>query len=461
VVKDEKQIICQRCHGLRYQSSTALRARLGGSTADGLSAAAFAELLRTTVKEARGVVVLFVDLFDVDASLKGWSRIGQLVGSSGNKYRRKVLVAANKFDLLPADVPRQRAIDWVRRATLHYVPGLRDVLRPDEVYLISAKTGLGVARLLEEARRDADKLRGDVYVVGAANCGKSTFINRAIGAWSVESARKQKKKQLRKLKKAGKGHQKEEPPVKAPVVYGVTTSSTPGTTLSVVRVAGASSSSDSSSSQAALYDTPGLLTGESLTTILTNDELKAVLPSKPLVPTCLRVEPGKAVLIGGFASVEIVDAEYGAFFLTFCLSDRVSVHPTTFNPARNRTFETFADAHIGTDRLRPPSSIERFRELRALATTTDIPVDGQGWDAAAADIVLSGLGWFSVTGSGKCTIRVDAPAQILVRPRDPLLPYEANFNRAKFTGGRIIGNERARRRTGPKNNKNNPAARRR
>ena len=425
----EKQVICQRCHALRHQSATALRAKLDAPVADGLSAAAFEEMLRTTVKEAKGVVVLFVDFFDVDASLRGWSQIRQLIGGK-RMSRRKVLIAANKFDLLPTDVPRARAIEWVRRATLHYIPALRDQLKPADVFLISAKTGLGVKRLLEDARRDADKLHGDVYIVGAANAGKSTFINRAIGAWSAEKAKKLRKKAKKQLLK-GKKKPKDDV-VANPVVFGLTASATPGTTLSVVRVAGGDGDSN-----AVLYDTPGLLTGDSLTTILTNDELKAVLPSKPMNPTCLRVEPGKAVLLGGFASVQLLEADLGAFFLTFCVSDKVSLHPTSFG--HNRTFDTFAESHVGTDILKPPYSVDRFKDLRKLMTTTDIPIQGQGWDAAAADIVLSGLGWFSVTGSGPCTIRIDAPSPILVRPRDPLLPFEANIARSKFTGGRFLG----------------------
>ena len=30
----------------------------------------------------------------------------------------------------------------------------------------------------------AARARGDVFVCGAANCGKSSFVNRAVGAYS-------------------------------------------------------------------------------------------------------------------------------------------------------------------------------------------------------------------------------------------------------------------------------------
>ena len=43
--------------------------------------------------------------------------------------------------------------------------------------LVSCKTGYGLSRLLGRARSMAEQRECDVYVVGAANAGKSTLIN--------------------------------------------------------------------------------------------------------------------------------------------------------------------------------------------------------------------------------------------------------------------------------------------
>lgn len=57
---------------------------------------------------------------------------------------------------------------------------------------------------------------------------------------------------------------------------------------------------------------------------------------------------------------------------------------------------------------------------------------------SAADVVIAGLGWVSVTGAGPVTLRVWAPRGVLVMAREPLLPYESWETTAKFTGGATV-----------------------
>lgn len=67
-----------------------------------------------------------------------------------------------------------------------------------------------------------------------------------------------------------------------------------------------------------------------------------------------------------------------------------------------------------------------------------LQVGGCGWHEASCDIVMSGLGWFSVTGAGSCVVRVLAPKGVMVVQRDPLMPFEARNSMGKSTGGRIV-----------------------
>ena len=64
-------------------------------------------------------------------------------------------------------------------------------------------------------------------------------------------------------------------------------------------------------------------------------------------------------------------------------------------------------------------------------------VSGESWRKSNTDIVIAGLGWISITGTGDCKLKVRAPAGIYVGERDALLPFEAPTSTAKFTGGRI------------------------
>lgn len=62
---------------------------------------------------------------------------------------------------------------------------------------------------------------------------------------------------------------------------------------------------------------------------------------------------------------------------------------------------------------------------------------GDSWKQAAADIVIAGLGWVAVTGSGTCRIRVRVPTGTLVDTRPPLMPYEARYSTATYKDGHI------------------------
>lgn len=61
---------------------------------------------------------------------------------------------------------------------------------------------------------------------------------------------------------------------------------------------------------------------------------------------------------------------------------------------------------------------------------------------AAKDIVISGLGWISVTGPGLSKVRVRVPSGTNVGLRPSLLPYDATYTTAKFTGGKLLKKSR-------------------
>ena len=203
---------------------------------------AFETLIREEVRDRRGVVLLFVDFFDVEGSLACWKKLGALVG-----HKRRVLVAANKCDLLPNDVSRARALSWVVRRCKETVPYLRDNLKETDVQLVSCRSGQGIGDLLQDARDAAARARGDVFVCGAANCGKSSFVNRAVGAYS-----------------GGQNY-------KGVKAWGVTASASPGTTLGVVKINLRDDGPD-------VYDTPGLLQPGALGTVVTEQELQGITP---------------------------------------------------------------------------------------------------------------------------------------------------------------------------------------
>jgi len=184
-----------------------------------------------------------------------------------------------------------------------------------------------------------------------------------------------------------------------------------------------------------MIDTPGLLNNGQLTTKLTTDELRQVIPVTPINPITLRMTEGKTVLIGGLAKVEMLEGM--PFFVTFFVSNEIKLHPTSSEKAND---EEWMAKHCG-DLISPPSSAERLAELGPMKSE-EFEVRGDSWRSAATDLVISGLGWISITGTGPCRIRVTAPHGTSMNQREALLPYEASHSTAKFTGGKILKRSR-------------------
>jgi len=241
------KVICKRCHGLQHSGRVDNLLRPGWTEEPLLSQEKFRDLLRP-IREQPAVIVAVVDLFDFAGSV-----LPELDSIAGDN---PVIIAANKADLLPSKMGQLRAENWVRRE-LEYM-GIKS-LAPvgGAVQLISCKTGFGVGGMLDRARRLAEEMDCDIYVVGAANAGKSTLLNHIL--WKTEDSEvKDKQGKIR----AGNVNKRKG---------AVTTSPLPGTTLKFIKV-------DLGGRN--LYDTPGLLVPGTLTQLLTPEELKIVVPKK-------------------------------------------------------------------------------------------------------------------------------------------------------------------------------------
>jgi ribosome biogenesis GTPase A len=194
------------------------------------------------------VIVALVDLFDFSGSV-----LPELDAIAGDN---PVIVAANKADLLPSKMGQTRAESWVRRE-LEYL-GVKSIANVGgAVRLVSCKTGFGIDQMLGKARSIAEDMDCDIYVVGAANAGKSTLINYILEKNAVRNNEQRVKKRAGNANKS-KG--------------AVTASPLPGTTLEFIKI--------DMGQGLDLYDTPGLLIPGTLTQRLTPAELKMVVPKR-------------------------------------------------------------------------------------------------------------------------------------------------------------------------------------
>jgi ribosome biogenesis GTPase A len=328
--------ICQRCFRLQQYGQVEEVLRPGWSKNELLTPERFQSLLGT-IKESEAVVLCIVDMFDLQGSLL--KNLKEIAGSN------PIVIAANKVDLLPKDASDVRITSWVH-AEVKYICGLKSpndakgeareirleklerlrakeargesvyygglrnlkedetgVLRRSNVHLVSCQTGLGIDNLMTDLMGMAKDNGNKVYVMGAANVGKSSFINRL-----VENDFKIKGENQRK---PGQKKPRDSTPQ-------ATVSNLPGTTLDFLRI--------KLPNGVTMIDTPGLLNVGQLTSKLTTAELRQVIPVKPINAVTLRVQEGKCVLLGGLATIELLEGR--PFFFTFFVSNEVKLHPT-------------------------------------------------------------------------------------------------------------------------------------
>lgn len=250
----EEVTVCARCHSLRNYG------QVKNQAAENLIPDFdFDRLISTRLVKPSGnsnctAVVMVVDCVDFDGSFPKRAAKSLFKAFEGNKddpklSKRlpKLVLVATKVDLLPSAISPTRLDRWVRhRARAAGAPKLSGV------YLVSSRKDLGVRNLLSFIK-ELTGPRGNVWVIGAQNAGKSTLINALA------------KKEGAKVTKL----------TEAPV---------PGTTLGILRVGGILSA------KAKLFDTPGLLHPYLVSMRLNREEQKMVEIRKELRPRTYRMK---------------------------------------------------------------------------------------------------------------------------------------------------------------------------
>ncbi len=233
---EKETVICQRCFRLKnYNEIQPVR----------LTDDDFLRILNG-LGNHDGLIVKIVDIFDFNGSfIPG---IHRFVGNN------PVLLVANKSDLLPKSVKREKVVRWLKRASREFG------LHPVEVKLVSAHKGHGMDEVIETI--DQYREGKDVFVVGCTNVGKSTFINRII------------------KRATGEGNL-------------ITTSHFPGTTLDMIEIP--------MEDGKAIYDTPGIINHHQMAHHIHESELKYITPKKEIKPKVYQLNAEQTLFIGGLA----------------------------------------------------------------------------------------------------------------------------------------------------------------
>ncbi|KAM3866927.1 nitric oxide-associated protein 1-like [Diretmus argenteus] len=459
-----KNATCQRCYLLTHHQK-ALTVKM--------SKEEYRDVVRR-IKPEKALVLLLVDLLDVPDSI-----VPDLLALVGKNKR--IVILGNKVDLLPGDAPNY--LQRIKRQLSQYCAdaGIGDNVK--DVHLISAKTGYGIENLISSLQR-LWQYKGDVYLVGTANAGKSTLFNTllesdyckakasdvihkaTISPWPgttlnllkfpiINPTPYRMSRRLERLKEASRQTEDQISPDELKRLQhfrkqgyvvgrvGRTFRMETGSRSNVIQfdpdslaygespageeVGGASSPStepefsyNELKDARWLFDTPGIMKENDVLSLLTESEVKLLVPSQAIVPRTFVLKPGTSLFLGALGRIDYLQGEKSCWF-TVVASNRLPVHLTSTDNA-----DAVYQKHAGHALLGVPAGGEdRMKEFPALVPQ-EFRLEGQGYLQATADVKLSSAGWVAVTGvaGNQLVLRVHSPEAAGFCLREPpLLPY--------------------------------------
>ena len=277
------------------------------------------------MKQVSGMDALIVwvaDCFDFEASL--------LKNLNRHFFNQDLMIVATKRDLLPETLSQEKFESF-----------LKSRLKEEGVrYVELLTTGLGKYEKNEEIVEAMLKARKgrDVIIMGKANAGKSTLINSLF---------------------------------KQPVL---TVSRYPGTTLELHAM-------DFEGFK--IYDAPGLRNDDSLLVEVNENDLKHIVPQKPIRPSVYQIYENQSFAIGGLCRVD-VECEGNASVVFYC-SNELKIHRGSLLKA-----DDLWKKHQGG--LLLPTVQSKFGHFKKHVFS----MKGKKMDIACA-----GLGWVCISGNVK------------------------------------------------------------
>lgn len=323
LTEENEDIICRRCFRLKnYNEVTPLK----------ISSDEYLKIIGE-IGNKKAMIVMIIDIFDIEGSLI--TQIPKLTNHND------LIIIANKTDLLPKSLKEPKMLHHLKKIIAD------NEIKPLAIYLMSAAKYKNIDYIIDEI---VDRAKGkDIYIVGATNVGKSTFINTLLKSYADS------KKDI------------------------ITVSFFAGTTLNLIKIPFGNDF---------IIDTPGLINENQITHYLSTKALKVVTPKKEIKPKVFQLDSKQTLFFGGLARIDFLEGEKTSFV---CYnSEFIKIHRTKLEKADdlyNRQIKVL---------LTPP-----FEE------DDDFPLKGHSFNIKTnnkQDIVLPGLGF--VTVSGRIKIKV-------------------------------------------------------
>ena len=343
ILESRENILCQRCFKLQHYNTNS-EVELANDE--------FVSILKNVGKHD-ALIVYVIDIFAFESSI-----IENLGSYLNNK---PILILANKRDLLPTSVNDNKLVDWIKRRLNEL--GISNII---DVIISSGQTNYNTDYILDKF--DLLRQKRDVYIIGNSNVGKSTFINSLLKNYSNNTQN------------------------------FITTSYFPGTTLNVINIP--------LDKRNYIYDTPGIITKNSMYYAVEPRILRYILPRKEIKPVTFQLKSNQSLLIGGLANFSFKtgkDTNFTTYFSNF-----VNIVRCKYDK-RTPTFNNL----IKTKNIHPISSnVTSNDDLKKIEL--EITKTGK------IDVVVSGYGWISFEANNQL-IELEVPKCCNIYVREAMI----------------------------------------
>lgn len=280
------------------------------------------------INQIDGVVFWIVDLFTFESSI---------IPNLNEKLPGKdIILVLTKRDVLPKTLTNQKIAQFVQERLEHENIHVKDILVCGYLLKDSEESRMYI-NFINEAI-DYYRNGRDVIFMGIANVGKSTILNHL--------------------------NQNKE----------LTTSRNPGTTLDLVSI---------QKDGYVIYDTPGIENYHSVLTHLPVQDLKTVIPTKPIRPFISQIYEDQSFAVGGLARLDV--KVKGRATVVGYFSRALSIHRGKLEKA-----DALWENHL--NELLSPSLDTSMDTMKTL----QCKMKGD-----KMDVVIHGVGWFCISGDIK------------------------------------------------------------
>lgn len=284
---------------------------------------------------------------------------GSMIDHLNQKLPGKdIYLILTKRDVLPLTLTTEKITEFVYERLQAHDITIKGGTIVGNFYIEPHKKRAGLSEFGLEHRANLmdliDSIEGNLIFMGRANTGKSTLINTLF--------------QDQRL----------------------TVSRHPGTTLDVLKLV---------QHGRAIYDTPGIENPHSVLTHLKEADLKTVLPIKPIRPYVSQLNSDQSFAAGGLARLDV--RVKGKASVVGYFSRQLPIH-------RGK----LADA----DRLWKSHLNEMLKPSLDTSLLTMHTIQGPTDFSEKVDVVIAGLGWFSLKGEIEAiSVRVHKGIDVVFR----------------------------------------------